>query len=153
MKKAIKILVLLLLGIYFFVDYNRYFIFSKDGSDVFTIWKTVGWDFYIIKGIYIWPFAPKKNYIYSKDQLMNVVFNTNDDYDYKIGVYYKEKKIDSNWNIQVYKTRDSIDFNYNILDSIGFGKRIYPENIDSIISAIDYNVIDVENIYGIKIHH
>lgn len=152
MKKKTIIAFLLILILYYFVDYKRYFIYSDDKSEVFTIWKRVGWDFYIIPGKYYWPFAPKDNYIYASDQLMNVIFNTQDYYNYKIGVFYKEKIINEEWNVEVYKKRDSIDINYQILDSIDFSrKRFYNNDADSIRKALDYKLIQVENVYGIKV--
>lgn len=151
MKKKILITVLILLVLYYFVDYQRYFIYSDDKSQVLTIWKRVGWNFYIMPGKYYWPFAPRDNFIYASDQLIMIIFNTHDTYNCKIGVFYQEKSI-SNWNVDVYKRFDSINSHYLILDSIEFsGKRIYHKNADSIRDALDYKLIQVENVYGIRI--
>lgn len=149
-KKTVIILVLLFA--YYQLDYKRDFIFSNDKSQVFTVWKRLGYNFYIIPGKYYLPFAPNDNYIYSSNQGMSVLFNTNDSYDYKLSVFYKEISENFDSKIKVYKSNDSLLLEYEILKELdkNRSKRVYHKNKDSIRRALDYRYIDLNRIYGIK---
>lgn len=147
------VIALVLLVAYYQLDYKRDFIYSNDKSQVFTVWKRLGYNFYIIPGKYYLPFAPNDNYIYSSNQGMSVLFNTNDSYDYKLSVFYKEISENFDSKIKVYKDNDSLLLDYGVLKELdkNTGKRIYHKNKDSIRQALDYRYIDLNRIYGIKI--
>jgi|688.fasta_scaffold445179_3 hypothetical protein len=152
MKKIIIIFCIILFA-YYQLDYKRDFIYSNDKTKVFTIWKRAGYNFYIIPGKYYSPFTPKGNYIYGSNQSFGVIFNTDDSYDYKLGVFYKKITPDFNPKIKVYKQNENLLLENKILDSINkFSHRWYsPKNKDSIVKSLDYKYIDIKRIYGIKI--
>lgn len=151
MIKKIIILLILLIA-YYQLDYKRYFIYNNDKTKVFTVWKRLGWHFYIVPGKYYSPFAPNTNYIYASNQGISVLFDTRDSHDYKLEVYYKEISQDFNSKIKVYRNRDSLYLEYGILKEINSKLgRIYHENRDSMMRALDYKYISMELPPGIDI--
>jgi hypothetical protein len=146
-------IVLLSIFVYYQLDYKRYFIYSEDKTKVFTVWKRLGYHFYIIPGKYYSPFVPTENYIYSRNQGFVVIFSPKDSFDIKIGIFYKKITSDFNPNIKVYKKNESLLLESKILDSIGMNSHrwYYHKNKDSIRTTLDYKYIDTERIYGIKI--
>lgn len=153
MRKGVVVflVIIFILTAYYQLDYKRDFIYSNDRAKVFTIWKRMGYNFYIIPGKYCSPFTPKKNYIYASNQYVGVVFDSSDSYSYKLSVFYKEMSTDFSPNIKIYRSNDSLLLEYKILDSIGHGKRFYHENKDSLRRALDYKYIDLNRFYGIKV--
>jgi hypothetical protein len=152
MNKKI-VIILVLLAAYYQLDYKIDFIYSNDKSHVFTVWKRLGYNFYIIPGKYYLPYAPNDNYIYSSNQGMSVLFNTNDSYHYKLSVFYKEISENFDSKIKVYRNNDSLLLDYGILKELNINgsKRVYHKKKDSLRRALDYRYIDLNRIYGIKI--
>lgn len=150
MKKKVFI-VLLSIFVYYQLDYKRYFIYSEDKTKVFTVWKRLGYHFYIIPGKYYSPFVPTENYIYSRNQGFVVIFSPKDSFDIKIGVFYKKIASDINPKIKVYKKYKSLLLESKILDSIGINSGRWHYNKNNIVTTLDYKYIDTKRIYGIKI--
>ena len=144
------ILLFIIVLIYYQIDYNRYFIYNKDKTKCFTIWKRYGHTSYIIDGKYLSPLKPKSNYILIRNQKIGAIFNTKDNYKYKLSLHGKEFKDYSN-KVEIYSQNDSLLKKYGILLESNTLKRVYADSKNDLINEFDYKLIDLKRIYGIKI--
>ena len=150
-KKLISITLLLLITvIYYQIDYKRYIIYNKDKTKCFTIWKRYSHTSYIIDGEYLSPLKPQSNYILIKNQKIGVIFNTNDNFNYKLSLCSKEFK-DYNNKVEIYSQNDSLLKKYEILLESNAFKRKYSDSKNDLINVYDYKLIDLKRIYGIKV--
>jgi hypothetical protein len=157
MKKKIGYgaIVAFVLLVYYQVDLKRHFISSDDNSKHFTIWRRTGNKCYIIPGRYFGIFPPKENYIKTVNfrNYIGVVWNTLDDYEYKISIYNDFEPVDLKENIKIYSRNDSLLLEYNILKELNYntGKRIRSDSAEILEVKYDFKYIDLNQIYGIKI--
>lgn len=156
-KKRSIILALLFFTLYYQIDYKRHFIYNEDKTEIITIWqRTWRKTCYIIPRKYYYIFAPKDNYIKTVNyrNYIGVLWNTEDRFDFKISVYNEFEKINLDNNIKVYSLNDSILLEYGILDTLDIqrGKRIVNIKSDSLKKIYDFNYIDLNQIYGIKVY-
>ncbi len=153
MKKKFKYLVFLFLLLFFYyqIDYKRYYIYSDDKTKCFTIWKRYGHHSYIIPGKYSSPFKPTSNYIYIRNQYIGVIFNTFDEYNYKLGIFPKKVSDDFDKKIRIFENNDSLLINYRILKIKNKDIRIYAENQKDLKKKYDYKLISLKTIYGINV--
>lgn len=150
-KKSIYIiLILIVVFVYYQIDYKRYFIYNLDKTKCFTIWKRNGHSSYVIDGKYLSPFTPETNYILIKNQSIGVVFNTKDDFEYKLALHAKEFK-DYNNKVEIYSQKDSLLKRYGILLESNAFKREYSDSKNELIDEYEYKLIDLKRIYGIKV--
>lgn len=149
-------IVLLLIFFYYQLDYKRHFVYSKDKLKVLTIWQRLGNTCYIMPGKYYWILPPKSNCIETKNyrNYFGIIWNTTDSYDYKIAIYNDYKVIDLDDNIKIYANIDSLKLEYKMLDTLNIEKgiRVVNNNEDSLKNIYDYNYIDLNRIYGVKIY-
>ena len=142
--------------VYYQIDYKRHFISNNNNTEFITIWQRIGNDCYIVPGKYYWIFAPKDNFIKTVNyrNYIGIVWNTEDKYSYKISIYNKFKVIDLETDICVYSSNDSLLLEYQILESLDIqrGKRIKNPKADSLKRVYDYDYVDLNRIYGIKVH-
>jgi hypothetical protein len=142
--------------IYYQIDYKRHFIGNKANTEFITIWQRVGNNCYIIPGKYYWMTAPKDNYIKTVNyrNYIGVVWDTYDKYSCKISIYNKFETKDLETSFDVYSSNDSLLLEYHILDTLDIqkGKRIKNPNADSLKRVYDYNYLDLNRIYGIRVY-
>ncbi len=110
---------------------------------------------FIIPGKYYSPFKPKDNYIQTVNHrnYLGILWNTYDEYDCKIYIYNEfENKLNS--KIKLYENSDLLLKEYGILERVEFnGKRIYSTNSKYLREKFDYNYIDMNRVYGIKVFY
>ncbi len=156
MNKRIGFILIVFFIFYYQLDYKRHFVSNEDNTEFVTIWQRIGNDCYIIPGKYYSAFAPKGNYIKTVNfrNYIGVVWDTKDKYDYKISIYNKFEKKNLDANIDVYSSNDSLLLEYHILESLNIQKGIRIKNLDadSLKIVYDYNYIDLNRIYGIKVY-
>jgi hypothetical protein len=154
-KIYIVITIVLISLIYYQFGYKRYFIYNVTKEKCVTIWPTWGNNCYVIPGKYFSPFTPDTNFIktINNTNYIGVIWNTGDEYDFKLSFYNDFEISGLDDNIKVYANNDSLLWEYKILDSINVDKGIRTTNnmSDSIKKKFDYNYIDLNRIYGIKI--
>lgn len=151
-KRNYLILFLVLIFLYYQIDYKRYFICNADGTECFTIWKRYGHSSYIIPGRYYSPFEPKHNYVYAKNQYIGAVFNTLDQYKYKISVYPQKVSRDFDKKIKIYNNNDSLLVEYKMLKkSNNTSIREYAKNRKNLRKKYDYRLLTLKTVYGINI--
>lgn len=152
-KKAIYFIsILVLMFLYYQIDYKRHFICSADGTKCFTVWKRYGHHSYIIPGKYYSPLAPTSNYIYAKNQYIGTIFNTFDEYEYKISVYPKKVSSDFNKKIKIYNNNDSLLVEYKMLKkNNNTAVREYTKNRKNLRKKYDYRLVTSESVYGIDV--
>lgn len=148
-------LILLLLFIYYQVDYKRDFISNESGSKSFTIWKRLGNTSYLVPGKYYLPFAPKNNFIKTKSNrnYIGVVFKEEGNENIDISIYNEFEVNNLKPNYSIFNKNDSLMIKYNILDSAKYAKgvREYSLNSSKLISKYQFKYIDLNRIYGIKV--
>lgn len=106
-KNKFIIFIILIFLIYYQIDYKRYFIYNQDKTKCFTIWKRNEHKSYIIDGKYLSPLSPKSNYILIKNQSIGVIFNTKDDFIYKLALHSKEFN-NYNKKVEIFTQKDSL---------------------------------------------
>lgn len=141
---------------YYQLDYKRHFIGNKNNTEFITIWQRIGNNCYIIPGKYYRVFAPKDNYIKTANyrNYIGLIWDTKDKWSYKISIYNEFEAKNFKANVNVYSSNDSLLLEYNMLKVLDHqrGKRIKNPNADSLKRIYDYNYIDLNKIYGIKVH-
>jgi hypothetical protein len=158
-KKKIRyfIFAILIITLYYQLDYKRNVICSIDKSECLTICQRVGNNCYIIPGKYYGFIAPRSNYIKTKNyrNYIGVLWDTEDNFDYKVAIYNDYDKKELKENIRVYHDNDSLLLEYKILDVLDYqrGKRIVNDSADFYENKYDYVYIDLNRIYGIKIYN
>ena len=153
-----RILILSLIGlillIYYQLDYKRHFIHNKDKTEYLTIWQRLGYDCYIIPGKYNGIIHPKKNYIKTTNyrNYIGIIWNTSDNFNYKISIYNEYQLHDLNSDVKVYPKNDSLLLEFQILDTLDVqrGKRIKNDSADYYMKKSNYNYVDLNRIIGIK---
>lgn len=151
-KRNYLILFLGLIFLYYQIDYKRYFICSTDGTECFTVWKRYGHHSYIIPGKYYSPFEPTTNYIYAQNQYVGVVFNTFDEYEYKISVFPQKISRDFDRKIKIYNDNDSLLVEYKMLkNNNNTSIREYSKNRRNLRKKHDYKLLTLKTVYGINI--
>lgn len=155
MKKVIIFVSVLLLIVYYQLDYKRYFIESSDGKKVFTVWQKIGNRCYVIPGKYYSPFKPSKNYIQTKNyrNYIDIVFNPSNGNYADVSIYNDFEKHNLTSNINIFSNNDAMMYNYGILKNYDPQKGIRVVAVDKEIlkKKYDYVSIDLNRIYGIKI--
>lgn len=141
--------------IYYQIDYKRHFIGNRDNTEFITLWMRIGNTCYIIPGKYYGLFPPEKNFIKSVNyrNYIGVLWNTKDQYDYKISIYNEFKKHNLNENIKIYSKNDSLLYEYKILEyyDLEKGIRARSSKSDSLIEYFDYVFIDMDEFWGIEV--
>lgn len=154
-KKIITVVFVLLLIVYYQLDYKRYFIESSDGKKVFTVWQRIGNNCYIIPGKYYLPFKPSENYILTKNyrNYIDIIFNPLNGNYADLSIYNDFEKHNLTSNINVFSNNDIMMYKYGILEKydIQRGIRVVSKNEKLLESKFDFIYIDLNRIYGIKI--
>lgn len=149
-------LIVVLLFIYYQIDYKRHFIHNEYRTESFTLWQRFGNNCYIIPGKYNWIFPPKNNFIKTVNyrNYIGVIWNTDDEFDYKVSIYNNYEPVNLNKRIKLYDSNDSLLLEYQILDTLIFekGKRTRSDSSEYYSSLYDYNYIDLNRIIGIKVY-
>jgi hypothetical protein len=114
----------------------------------------MGNDCNIIPGKYFGFLPPKTNYIKTANykNYIGIIWNTNDNFDFKISVYNDYKVIDWKCNAKIYSKNDSLLLEYNILDTLDFqrGIRLVNDSANYYMNKMDYNYLDLNRIIGIE---
>lgn len=154
-KKIITVVFVLLLIVYYQLDYKRYFIESSDGKKVFTVWQRIGNNCYIIPGKYYLPFKPSENYILTKNyrNYIDIIFNPLNGNYADLSIYNDFEKHNLESNINIFSNNDAMMYKYGILEKydIQRGVRVVSKNEKILESKFDFIYIDLNRIYGIKI--
>ena len=154
-RKRLLFLIILVLILYYAIDYRRHFITDGDNKS-FTIWERVGNRCLIIPGRYYSPFKPSNGYIETVNYLnyIGVVFNTQDSFDYKLSIYNDFKPVSLSSKIKLYQNNDSLLLEYGILDSLDINKgiRIRSSQEEIYEKKYLYKYIDLNRFIGIKIY-
>jgi hypothetical protein len=155
-KIKVAVIVAIIGLAYYQIDYKRHFVCNFDGSKVITIWERIGNNCYIIPGKYLNIFPPKENYIKTVNHrnYIGLVWNPEDNYDYKISIYNSFKEINLTTNIKTYTKNDSLLLEYNVLDSLNVsrGIRYVSDSSEYYRCKYDINYVDLNRVYGIKIY-
>lgn len=155
-RVVVAVIIIIATTAYYQIDYKRHFISNKNNTEYITIWQRIGNNCYIIPGKYYWVFAPNNNYIKTANyrNYIGLVWDTKDKWTYKISIYNKFEKKNFEENVNVYSSNDSLLLEYNMLEVLDVqrGKRIKNPDADSLKKVYDYNYIDLNKIYGIKVH-
>lgn len=142
--------------IYYQLDYKRHFISNTDKTKYFTIWCRYGNNCYIVPGKYYGVFPPSNNYIKTVNyrNYIGVIWDTKDNYQFKLSIYNDFEENNLNPNIKTYNSNDSLLLEYNILETFDLnrGKRIKNPDSETLKKKFDYNYIDLNRIFGIKIY-
>lgn len=154
-KKIITLVSVLLLIVYYQLDYKRYFIEGSDGQKVFTVWQRIGNNCYIIPGKYYLPFKPSENYILTKNyrNYIDIIFNPSNGNYADLSIYNDFEKHNLTTKINVFSNNDIMMYKYGILEKydIQRGVRVVSKNKKILESKFDFIHIDLNRIYGIKI--
>lgn len=157
-NKSLKIIaVILVLGsvVYYQMFLKRYYVYNENKTESITIWPTGSNICYIIPGEYSSFFHPKNNYIETAayKNYIGVVWNTEDEYEYKISIYNSYKPKNLNENIKIYSKNDSLLLEYKMLTSLNVdaGERIVSKERAYYKERFDYIYIDMVELFGIEI--
>lgn len=154
-KKIITLVSVLLLIVYYQLDYKRYFIESSDGKKVFTVWQRIGNNCYIIPGKYYLPFKPSKNYILTKNyrNYIDIIFNPLNENYADLSIYNDFEKHNLTSNINIFSNNDVMMYRYSMLEKYDpqRGIRVVAKDKKNLKIKYDYVSIDLNRIYGIKI--
>jgi len=157
-RRIIKIFIIIttIVFLYYQLFYKRYYIYNKDKTKVITIWPTFGNKCYIIPKKYKSIISPQKDYIKTKNykNYFGIVFDTKDNYDFKISIY-NDFEIVGLDNVKVYSKTDSLLLEYKMLDSLNYqtGIRNVNPNQKIIEKKIDFVYIDMNRLFGIKVYY
>jgi hypothetical protein len=157
MKKPISLVLglIIILFLYYHIDYKRDFVSNNEKTKFFTIWKRLGNRCYIIPGKYLSPFRPSKNFIatVSYRNYIGVIWDTKDKYEYKISIYNSFSENSLSKGIKTYRKNDSLLLEYKILDSLNYqtGVRIKNRNSIDKMKQFDYNYIKIHGFTGIDV--
>ena len=137
---------------YYQIEYKRYFVSSKDGTEYLTVWTSSNNECYLIPERYYSPFVPKENYIKTVNHrnYIGIVWDTKDPTKYKISIYnnYEVYNLDS--SVKVYDGNDYLLKEYKISVTPESGETLSSDSLDQIKKHINYEYIDLNRIYGIK---
>lgn len=155
-RLIVSIAILVSLVFYYQLDYKRHFVSNTSKTKFITIWQRLGNRCFIIPGKYYGVFSPSDNFIRTVNykNYVGVIWNTGDDFTFKLSIYNKFEKVGLENDVQVYSSNDSLLFDYGILETLDVarGKREKSINSDSLKRIFDYNYIDLNRVYGIKVH-
>lgn len=129
-------------GIYYFIEYERYFVSDETNDKFLTVWKRPGGQCYITPGIYRSVFVPKENFLKTDNHArLFIIWNPSNDRDeiaiYPESIKSETKNIDSSFI--VYSSRYTFFKRFTHMDYDSSKKTIFDKD------SIEYE----ENIYNL----
>jgi hypothetical protein len=133
---------------------KRHFIYSRDESKVITIWPVLGNTCYIIPGKYFGLVPPETNYIktVTHKNYIAIVWEPIGASEIQMSIYNEFKPVGLDSSIALYKDQNELLRQYSLVEMTRVGESQKKDGSTEITKReINYEYIDLNRVYGIKI--
>ncbi|MDW3195742.1 MAG: hypothetical protein R8G66_25430 [Cytophagales bacterium] len=152
---ALMLLITVSLACYYFIGYRRFFLSDRTGEKYITIWTSSNNRCYVIPGKYYSPFKPSEDYIETLNHrnYFGIVWASDDSEKINLSIYNQYQIFGLDEGFKIYEDNETMLSNYGITRKINSSQGEEESKLlsDSIKREINYEYIDLNRFYGIKV--